>query len=162
MRVGITGHQDLGSPDDEAWVTEQLRLLIGDTTLTSGVTSLAIGADQLYARLLAAQGKPFTAIIPCRKYEQTFGSSSDIESYRSLLAQAAETISLSHDEPSEAAFWEAGKRVAEASGHMIAIWNGLPAKGLGGTGDVVRYCLGLGKRVVHLNPHTHSIEVLRQ
>ncbi|HSH81662.1 MAG TPA: hypothetical protein VLA19_24305 [Herpetosiphonaceae bacterium] len=160
MRVGITGHQDLGSPDDVAWVTDRLCEQIAEDTLASGITSLAVGADQLFASLLARQQKPFTAIIPCRDYERTFSTAQDQQRYRSLLAQAVAVTYLPHDEPSEQAFWEAGKKLVEDSNYLIAVWNGLPARGLGGTADVVKYCLSTGKKVVHINPRTHRVEEL--
>jgi hypothetical protein len=162
MRVGITGHQDLGTPDDVAWVTEQLRARVDSQTLHAGTTSLAIGADQLYASLLARYRKPFTALIPCRHYERTFTTPEHLERYHALLGQATEVIYLPFDEPSSEAFWEAGQRVVESSDSIIAVWNGLPAKGLGGTGDVVRHCLETGRAVLHINPRTRQVEELRQ
>ncbi len=160
MRVGITGHQDLGTPDDVEWVTEQLRTRVNSQTLHAGVTSLAIGADQLYASLLTLYQKPFTALIPCRHYESTFTTPQHLERYRVLLEQADEVVYLPFDEPSSQVFWEAGQRVVESSDYMIAVWNGLPAKGLGGTGDVVRHCLDLGRAVLHINPRTRQVEEL--
>jgi len=90
MRVGLTGHQALGSPEDVAWVTEQLRTQIESDELGSGVMSLAVGADQLYASLLHEHGKPYMAIIPCTRYESTFTTQKDLESYRALLSRSPE------------------------------------------------------------------------
>jgi len=73
------------------------------------------------------------------------------------LVAASDAIRMPFDDPSETAFWEAGKRVVETSDYMIAVWNGLPAKGLGGTADIVRFCVTSGKRVVHVNPRTHAV-----
>ena len=39
----------------------------------------------------------------------------------------------------------------------IAVWNGLPAKGLGGTGDIVSYAKQLGVPVIHLALVTREI-----
>ncbi len=156
MKIGITGHQDIGSSADVAWVIEQLRALIDQSTLSAGITSLAVGSDQLYATLLTEHQKPFTALIPCRYYERTFATAQNLAHYQSLLKQAAEVVYLPFDDPSEEAFWAAGKQMADNADSVIAIWNGLPAKGLGGTGDVVRYCRETGKKVLHINPRTHQ------
>lgn len=160
MRVGVTGHQDLGSPDDVVWVAAQLRAQVARSELTVGVSSLAIGADQLYASLLREHGKPYTVVVPCHQYERTFTTAQDLATYRALLAGAATVIPMPFGEPSEKAFWEAGKRVAELSERLIAVWNGRPAKGLGGTGDVVRYSLEQGRHVTHLNPSTRQVAQL--
>jgi hypothetical protein len=46
----------------------------------------------------------------------------------------------------------AGKRVVDMSDVMVAIWNGKPAEGLGGTADIVQYALAQKKPVIHINP----------
>jgi hypothetical protein len=62
--------------------------------------------------------------------------------------------------PSEEAFYEAGKRVVQISDLMIAVWNGKPAAGLGGTADIVKYSLASGKPVVHLHPESKTSQIL--
>jgi hypothetical protein len=37
------------------------------------------------------------------------------------------------------------------------VWDGEPAKGLGGTGDVVGYAVQKGKDLIHLNPVNRSV-----
>jgi len=122
-----------------------------------GITSLAIGADQLYAQILRKIGIRYLAIIPSDQYEKTFTNTSDLEQYNSLLHGASEIIELPFDAPSEIAFYRAGKQMVNLSDMVIAVWNGQPAKGLGGTGDIVKYALSLRKSVVHINPITQQV-----
>jgi hypothetical protein len=61
-------------------------------------------------------------------------------------------IKLEFDEPTEEAFWAAGQRVVEESEQLIAVWDGRPAGGLGGTADVVAYAQKLGKNVLVIWP----------
>ncbi len=49
------------------------------------------------------------------------------------------------------------RTVVDAVDLLIAIWNGKPARGLGGTADVVSYALNLSKRVLHINPDSRSV-----
>jgi hypothetical protein len=35
---------------------------------------------------------------------------------------------------------------------MVFVWNGKPAKGHGGTADIVDYALKCNKRIFHINP----------
>lgn len=160
MRVGVTGHQNLGAPPDVAWVQSVLRQELEQPSVTSGVTSLAAGADQLFAATLRSLGKPYTVLVPSAGYEDTFHTGDQRDTYRSLLADADEVIRLAFREPSEAAYWEAGKQVVGLANFMIAVWDGLPARGLGGTGDVVRHALEQGLRVIHCNPRTHTTQTL--
>jgi hypothetical protein len=46
----------------------------------------------------------------------------------------------------------AGAIVADRCERLIAVWDGRPALGLGGTGDVVRYAQGIGRDVVVVWP----------
>lgn len=40
---------------------------------------------------------------------------------------------------------------------LIAVWDGLSATGLGGTGDVVSYAVRQRKKTIHLNPITQGV-----
>ncbi len=157
MKAGITGHQNLGEAETVAWVEKNLMDVVVKFNVHEGFTSLAIGADQLFAQILRDQGIPYTAILPCRELEKTFHTPAQLESYCRLLKNAATVETLDFIEPAEIAFFEAGKRVVDLADMMIAVWNGQPAKGLGGTGDAVKYALDQKKRVVHINPITQQV-----
>jgi hypothetical protein len=160
MKVGITGHQLLGSEETVKWLESTLKECIEQYNIDQGITSLAIGADQLYAEILRKKHLSYSVIIPCKGYETTFQNDHDRKMYQELLQNAFETIQLPFDEPCETAYYEAGKQVVNSSDIMLAIWNGLPAKGLGGTGDIVQYALSVVKRVIHINPITREVSIL--
>ena len=157
MKVGMTGHQQLGSEATVTWLSDTLEGIIRQYHNDVGITSLAIGADQLYAEVLSKANIPYIAIIPCEGYETTFQNTDDLVRYQELLQKASEKIQLPFEKPSETAFYEAGKKIANLSDMLLTIWNGLPAKGLGGTGDIVKYALSIKKPVVHLNPITQTV-----
>ena len=152
MKAGITGHQNLGDEETVAWVAESLANAVAQHKIDYGFTSLAIGADQLFAQILRDRGIAYTAVLPCREIEKTFQTLEHLESYRRLFNSAASAETLNFIEPAEIAFFEAGKRVIDLSEIVIAVWNGLPAKGLGGTADAVKYAREQKKWVVHINP----------
>ena len=107
-----------------------------------GFSSLAVGADQLFVRQLAQRAVPYTVIVPSAHYESTFESAPDLAEYRRLLNEADSIVE----------FYDAGLAVVDASDLVVAVWNGKPAKGLGGTADIVEYARSVAKPVVHLNP----------
>lgn len=141
----MTGHQSM---PDEARVHAAAALddLLGRLDAPRGVTSLAVGADQLFARTLLRRGVAYDVVLPSRGYTTTFDGE-DVAEYERLLARAEQVTTLPFPEPSEAAFLAAGIVVAERSDLVVAIWDGRPAVGLGGTGDVVAYCRSLGREV---------------
>ena len=151
MNVAVTGHQDLGTAEAMHWVEGAIEKAVDSVHLTKGYTCLAIGADQLFAKILLVRGIPFVAIIACSGIESSFSTDVDRKSFRRLLGSASETIKLSFDAPSERAYFEAGRTAVDKSDMLIAVWNGRPAKGLGGTGDVVQYAKSTGKMVIHVD-----------
>ncbi len=152
MKVGLTGHQDIGSKSDIDWVRIQLEKQIEKYKVTDGFSCLAAGSDQLYAEILNEKNISLIAIIPSVGYEKTFDDSRKLSNYERLLLTAKETIKLSFPFPTEEAFYTAGKEVVIRSDMMFAVWNGKKAKGLGGTADIVDFAKQQNKKVIHINP----------
>lgn len=147
MRLGISGHQDL-SPAIITFVRPAMVKIISDQKdRIVGVSSLAVGADQLFAWIVLEHGGALHAIIPCDGYERTFAEPERLKDFQSLLARAAKRETLSYPEPSEEAFLAAGHRVVDNSDVLIAVWDGRPAGGKGGTADIVDYARGQNREV---------------
>jgi hypothetical protein len=137
MRVGVSGHQHIPSAALAFVKSSIVRLLSESKHDLLGITSLAAGADQIFANIVLAQGGHLHVIIPCQHYEKSLNSSADRHEYRALLPWAESTEALGFPGPSEEAFLTAGRRVVELSELPIAIWDGLPRRGKGGTADIV-------------------------
>ena len=143
-RVGITGHQSLSA----ATVT-LIEVAVGSVldrfAEVRGFTSLAAGSDQIFARCVLARGGDLVAVIPSANYETSFKAADDLERFRLYTAKAKETIRLPFPRPSEEAYWAAGQKIVELCDCMIAVWDGKPAAGFGGTADVVRWARRVGR-----------------
>ncbi|WP_441286189.1 hypothetical protein ACSRUE_27525 [Sorangium sp. KYC3313] len=140
MRIGITGHRHLGGSDDRKGVHAEIsarlreRARPGDEALSS----LAIGADQIFAQAALEAGLRLHAVVPCEGYDATF-SPEELQGYEALLTAATEVTTLAFPIPSEIAFEAAGRWIVDHCDAVIAVWNGCPASGRGGTGDIVDY-----------------------
>lgn len=158
MKIGITGHQRLASPDQWRWVQGELERVIASVSRPddTAFSSLAIGADQRFAGLVLARGLHLHVVIPCDWYEDTFPDDLEKARYRGLLARAETRTVLPFTKPSEDAFLAAGRYIVESVDALLAVWNGRPAAGKGGTGDVVAHAFALGRRVIHLNPEVST------
>jgi hypothetical protein len=154
--IGITGHQSLSCEGAWYWVEQSLRdeLAKLEPPFTA-VTSLAIGADQLLARLVLEKGGAIYAVLPFADIERSF-ISKDIPRYRELLAKAEVEV-LEGTGTDQDKYLAAGHRVVDLSTVVIAIWDGLPAKGKGGTADVVAYALRQRVAVIHINPVSRTV-----
>jgi hypothetical protein len=139
-RVGITGHQRLGGPTKRNQIRRALESIVDELpSPLIAVSSLAVGADQLFARLMIDRGAFIDAVIPFEGYERTFTTAGARNEYFALLAHAASVTVLPRVGDDEECFLNAGKTVVRRSDVLIAIWNGRPARGLGGTADIVRF-----------------------
>jgi hypothetical protein len=159
MIAGLTGHQQIGNHQTVQWVETQLSALLVSEGVTEGRMSLAVGADQMYAALLLRQALPYTVVLPCERYEETF-SETERKAYRFYLSRAKSVLRLGFIGPSEEAFYEAGKDVVRRSDILIAVWDGLAAKGLGGTADIVHFAQSQSKRVLHVDTVKYAVRAI--
>jgi hypothetical protein len=144
--IGCTGHQKMPAAAVK-YATDHIEETLRQCTdEVLGITSLAIGADQIFAKQVLAHGGKLCAVIPCARYEETFDAATLAE-FHSLLNQATCVSQLEFDEPSEDAFFAAGRFIVDHCELLVAVWDGEPARGLGGTADVVKYAKENGTAV---------------
>lgn len=149
-RVGVTGHQDREGID-WPWVRRSLRDALVTYSATEALTSLAQGTDQLFAEVALELDIPVRAVVPLGAYESYFEDSETLANYRRLLGRSRRTDLELHFPP-ERAFFEAGKFIVDECRVLLAVWDGKPAEGLGGTADIVSYARGRGRLIVWLDP----------
>lgn len=156
--MGVSGHQARTGLDWD-WTAERVREQLAQHSPVAGAyTSLAVGTDQLFAREALAVNVSVTVVIPMENYERTFGEE-DLVFYRELLARCS-IVQLESPGTDEEAFFAAGRLVVDSSDLLVAVWDGKPAAGLGGTADVVSYCRQTGRTVVHIDPFAHEVHIL--
>jgi hypothetical protein len=155
LKVGVTGHRKLTNPAAWDWVRTELTALLQETARPLiGLTSLAIGADQLFAEVVLQLQGEIQLIVPFPNYDRTFDNQPDLAQYHRLKSLAKHLEIRRNGATEEQAYLEAGQRIVDLSDWMVAVWDGQPARGLGGTADIVQYAAATGKRCVQLNPVT--------
>jgi hypothetical protein len=155
-RVGVTGHQRLDDPEAWPWVGNAMgEQLAGMVPPLIAVTSLAVGADQLLARLVLERGGRIYAVLPFADIERSF-SLGDRPAYRELAKKAIVEV-LDTPGTDQDAYLAAGQRVVELSDIVLAVWNGKPAKGKGGTADVVAHAMRRSVPLIHINPLSRTV-----
>jgi hypothetical protein len=147
VRVGVTGHRALADrPQVEASVDAVLdRLLAAPGRDRIDVwSSLAEGADRLVVdRVLARPESRLVVVLPlpAEDYEADFADATSRSEFRALLARAAETHTVGPDEGGsrESAYERAGHEVVDRSEVLLALWDGEPSRGRGGTAGLIEY-----------------------
>jgi hypothetical protein len=179
LSVGITGHRSASAGhaalasatprlaallDAIERAAEQVRardaaLFADEPTHYRLVSPLADGADQIAARLALARDWALEAILPFPRdhYCEDFDSAEDCDRFKQLFARARSQLELPGDrEHSLDAYVSAGRAVVAHADIIIALWNGEPARGRGGTAEIVEHALRAGLPVIHLPTHTEQ------
>ena len=146
-RVGMTGHQGLPPP-----TARQVTDALGATLQAYGprfvgVTMLGPGADQLFAEAVLKLGGDLHVVVPARKYRDGFEDEQAKRRYDQLFARASHVDRLGFTESTEEAHMAGGRAVVDNADVLVAVWDGKPARGLGGTADVVAYAKQRGVAV---------------
>jgi hypothetical protein len=150
--IGITGHRGLPPRTKEliaAALRKELESHAGAELV--GVSCLAGGPDQLFARTVLDLGGTLEIVVPAEQYRDGLDPD-ERHGYDELLAKAKHVERLPFVESTEQAHLAAGQTVVDHSERLVAVWDGKPARGIGGTADVVTYARQRGVPVVVLWP----------
>ncbi len=140
------------------------------------VSPLAEGTDRLLAESALDCGASLCCPMPFNQteYEKDFASATALEpdsvaQFRQLLERARNVGELAVFEldgsraDEGAAYGAAGRVVINQSDLLVAVWDGLPARGEGGTVETMREALQLGVPVLWIDAHApHACQLLRQ
>jgi len=145
-RIAISGHRGLPGLTADL-VDKAIRGTLAETgPEVTGISCLADGADQIFARAVTDLGGCLEAIIPAGQYRAELPAESHPEFDR-LLAKAAAVRHLPFAEPTSESYMAASKLMIDTADELFAVWDGQPARGYGGTADVVAYARRHGKPV---------------
>lgn len=118
------------------------------------VTALAEGADTLAAQAALQRGWQMDACLPfpAADYASDFAEGPARERFEHLLAQATSVMSLPGTRSAASAAYEAvGRVVLDQSDIIVALWDGDPARGRGGTAQVVAEAVARHIPVIHVD-----------
>lgn len=158
--VGFTGHRKLPAP---ALVDAALRSCLDElhrprAGRLAAVSSAAAGADTIFAHAVLARSIPWLVILPFARDE--FARDFTPEQWREvdgLLLQAASVQTAPTTGSRDEAYLEAGLRTVDECDVLVAVWNGAPAAGVGGTAEVVAYARQVGRPLIWIHSETGII-----
>lgn len=167
-RIGVTGHRKLADMAaieagvDAALATIETRFPKEPLRILS---SLAEGADRLVVRrVLLRPGARLVAVLPLPRldYMTDFKSQQSREEFLALVGEAETVIEMPARDNRVEAYEQAGRYVVEHSDVLVAVWDGLPARGRGGTAEIAAWARGLGKAVIRVWPGVADVSGLRR
>jgi len=165
LGIGFSGHRALTNE-------EKCRTLIFDFLkqrkestpgTVYGVSSSAAGGDLLFCESCIQLDIPLSVLLPLP--EREFRADFDDASWRrveQVLKRAASVEVTSGSESREECYYECGIETVRRSRLLVALWNGEPSQGLGGTEDIVSFATETGKPVIWLHSVTGETRILNE
>jgi hypothetical protein len=149
-RIAVSGHRDLPA-GTVLLVDEAIRSAMSDHAAgVTGLSCLADGADQIFARAVVDLGGEIEAVVPAEQYRDGLPRQAHGE-YDRLLAKAVAVHRLPFTESTPEAHMAASKLMIREANELYAIWD-RPARGYGGTADVVAHACERGLPVLVIWP----------
>ncbi|MEI6758585.1 MAG: hypothetical protein WCK85_12085 [Chlorobium sp.] len=164
LRIGVTGHRNLKEEPAVAIAVDNLIAYLDNLMGRQDnvpiewtvISPLAKGADRIVAKsILKKESARLEVVIPfpLDEYRKDFTDPEDLQEFNQLLDRAALHIQLP---TTSDGYLPAGKKVVDACEILIAIWDGKPSRGKGGTSEIVTYALEQGRTILRIdaeNPH---------
>ena len=164
LSIGVSGHRNIND-------TEKVSILV-DKALNKIVTTfderplqiispLAEGADRLVVwRAFATYDIQLIVPLPfaLSEYMHDFSSITSQAEFLTLLKEASRIIELPYAGTREDGYLAAGIYVLDHSDVLISIWDGKPAQGVGGTGEIVKKARNRKLPIVWVHTSDHDKE----
>ncbi|MBV9904346.1 MAG: hypothetical protein JO346_07170 [Alphaproteobacteria bacterium] len=178
LRIGVTGHRPGPklSPDQAVAVRARVDAILAEIAqLTravverdawafasrrpelSVVSALAEGADRIVAQAGLDAGMGLSAILPFARaeYRTDYATEASRAEYDALLAKSSAVFELDGKrENANRAYEAAGLLMLANADIVIAIWDQMPAEGIGGTALIVEQATAADVPVILIDPRT--------
>jgi hypothetical protein len=166
VRIGVTGHRSIASAHPLSGLGDEIRRLFdseGATQLRlTVVSSLAEGADRLVVEEIFADAEArdeearLEVVLPFRRRryseEQEFSPEAEAELADWLDRAAAVTELDGGSDPATLpqAYEAASRSVVSRCDVLVAVWDGEPSRGRGGTAETLLYAAETGRPCIWL------------
>jgi hypothetical protein len=177
LRIGVTGHRmNRIAEADRGGVAGQIDAVFASLESALGalpdpggdvydgdpalrlVTALAEGADRMAAQAALARKHEIQVVLPLDRdeYVKDFADPESSAAFRDLLSRATAVYEVTEFDGEagarEKAYETAGLLTLRQSDILLAVWDGAPAHGRGGTADIVAQAVRSGIPVVWVDP----------
>lgn len=158
--VGFSGHRQLADPEGSATAIRQvLEELQGESQGEwIALSSVAAGADQIFVKAALGLGLGWEALLPLPlgDFERDF-SPEDWNDVKALLKKVEHISVVSEPGSREEAYLTGGFEIVHNCDVLVVVWDGLPARGKGGTAAIIAYARAMGRPLVIINPESKAV-----
>ena len=154
LRVGVTGHRELRDVRELEKAVASVLDQVSDRfapertpVVFRAVSPIAEGADRLVARTVLKRPDADLIVLlpfPPERYLQDFATETSKAEFKSLFEQAVShrVVTGEFRLSDEECYERIGRDVVDQTDVLIALWDGQPARGLGGTASILDFARG--------------------
>jgi hypothetical protein len=176
LRLGVTGHRNAKVEHSAERVGAAVRHLLdrvqavlhrkySNPIAWTIVSPLARGADRIVARAVLERAEAHLDVVTPfdrDEYRRDFSSPADLAEFDELLARCrhfqenpvpnadGDDTRISREDRDEG-YVRVGESVVDSGEILIAVWDGEPRQGKGGTADIVKYAADRGRVVLWID-----------
>ncbi len=155
--VGFTGHRNL---KDKAGVERAMRAALEGLRAEADVewlalSSIAEGADMLFARTALRVGFGWEAVLPMPPVE--FRADFGAEVWREvegLLGDAEHVRIIGERSHRDDSYLDCGMETVNHCDVLLAVWDGERSRGRGGTAEIIGYARSMGRPIIIIDAAT--------
>ncbi len=155
--VGFSGHRQV---DDPVGVARAIREALAALQQEGrgewiAISSVAAGSDVIFVREVLAAQLSWHAILPLPPAE--FRTDFNPEEWRvaeGLLPESEQVRVITENGTREDAYLDCGLETVNQCDVLLAVWDGAPARGRGGTAEIVEHARTLEKPLVVIDART--------
>jgi hypothetical protein len=165
LAIGFTGHRSL--PDESSSRTLIYNFLAEKKSSTPGIvygiSSLAVGGDLLFAESCIELGIPLRVLLPTPKdvFRKDFDDAAWTRAEMVMLKAISVEV-VADDTSLEHRYYECGVVTVQQSQLLLALWNGEPAQGIGGTQEIVSFAQQIAKPIIWIHSVTGEIQIFNE
>jgi hypothetical protein len=157
--LGVTGHRpNKLRPGAIARIRTQTEHVLDELAAICGglgiVSGMAEGADRIVVRLALSRGFELRCVLPfaANEYERDFTSQQSREEFHALLGRASRVDELAGNPAARSAAYEAaGRAMLDQCDILLAIWDGRPAAGRGGSAQMANEAVARRMPIIWIN-----------
>jgi hypothetical protein len=165
LAVGFTGHRKVPYETKSRQVIRDFLAQQKESHhgVMYGICSVAAGGDQLFAESCIELNIPLRILLP-RPAEQ-FRADFDEASWQRTAHIIANAISVEvtgrHEAQNEQ-YYDCGIQTVAESQLLVALWDGQPSRGIGGTQEIVSYARKTGHPIAWIHSETGALQFLNK
>jgi hypothetical protein len=165
LAIGFTGHRTL---PNEAQSRELIRKFLEERKASTaatvyGVSSAAAGGDLVFAEVCIQLAIPLRILLPVSAefFRQDFDEATWTRVEQVLKAAFSVQVT-GNQQLRDERYYECGIETVQQCQLLVALWNGQPSRGIGGTEEIVSFAENIGKPVFWFHSETGTLTVLHE